>query len=164
MTWRRLPLPVVFVGSLILSAAAIVSFEAVHVGPTVVSRMRADPITIVYFAMASIVFAALTVFIIGILREYRRAQRPEMSDYRHALKTGQIFGDVSYWPEWIRHDRRVTVWWVGGALWFFFWGGVEAISGRWEYLWMFVMGAFAGWKFWDTRRRLMALEENVTSR
>jgi hypothetical protein len=156
-------LPVVFVGALLLSAAAIFGYEFSSVGSELLPRMLASPDTFVYFGLAIVVAATLVAFVTMIVREYRRAQRPETSDYRQALKTGQISGDVSRWQDWIRHDRRVNAWWVGGVAWFVFWGGVEVINGRWVNLWMFAVGAYAGWRFWDTRRRLKVLAANLSA-
>lgn len=154
---RPLSLPVVFVGAALLSAAAIAGYEFSQFGSTLVPRLRAHPDGTVYFALAILTTATLVVFVTMVVREVRRAKRPDMADYRQALKTGQISGDVSHWNDWIRHDRRVNIWRAGVAGWLFWWGVMGVVVGpRWN-AWMILIGAWCAWEYWRTRRRLLTI-------
>ncbi len=157
MNTRAPSLPVVFVGSVLLFGAAIVGYEAVS-AESFFWRLWHSPSSMVLFAFASLLFGGLATLLFVLVREVRRANRPEMAGYRQALKTGRPSGDVSQWPDWIRHDRGVNRWWAAGAVWAFLWAAVEVLNGSWALVApMFFAGVYCVWKFWDTRRRLSRL-------
>jgi len=150
-------LPVVFVGAVLVSAAAIGSYLFIQFGSTLVPRVRAHPGATVYFALASLMTATLVVFVTVVVREARRAKRPEMAEYRHALETGQTCGDVSHWSDWIRHDRKVNLWRAGAAVCTFVLGVMGLVGGGWWNGWMIAVAVWWVREYWRTRRRLTTL-------
>ncbi|KAA0098477.1 hypothetical protein CIW49_11030 [Mycolicibacterium sp. P1-18] len=154
---RAPSLPVVFVGAALASTAAIVGYGFSRFGSTLMPRLWTNPGSMVYFALAIVTSATLVVFLTMLAREVRRAKRPEMADYRQALKTGHVFGDVDAWTDWIRHDRRVNLWRAGAALWFFWWGVMGVVAGPSWNAWMIPMGGYCAWEYWRTRRALLAI-------
>lgn len=162
MKLRTPPLPVVFVGAFLLSAAVIFSYEAVRVD-LFWRRLQGSPVAAVYFALASVGFATLVVFIVALVHEIRRANRPEMAGYRKAVETGQVSGDVSQWPDWIRHDRKINAFRGLGAAGLLCWGLAIIVNGPWWSAFVFLAGAiYYGWQASSTHQRLKALRKSLS--
>lgn len=163
MSLRTRPLPVVFVGAVLLSACIIFGYEAVRVDSFVLKFQR-HPTAAVYFALASVGFAALAVAVVAVVREIRRANRPEMTGYREAVRTGRISGDAIQWPDWIRHDRKVNVFRGVGAAGLLCWGLAMIVNGPWWSAFVYLAGAiYYGWQASCTHQRLKALRTSLSA-
>ena len=164
MNPKNWSMPVIFIVAAFIGAAGIVLYEVVRID-SFFRRLWDNPSASVYFALATVMFALLVGFVVALIRELVRARRPEMADYRQAVKSGQPHGDVRHWPDWIRHDLKIN---AGLRLGFatvclVFGVSVVVIEAWWAGVSDLAVGFYCVWDYWRTRRRLHVIRENLTA-
>ena len=164
MSLRTQPLPIIFAVTTLWMAAVVGSVLAIS-GCT-------DPVVYIGFAIG--VAGVTTLLTVVVARQRRRERLGTLSEplrYRIAIQTGEVSGDVSRWPAWIRRDLKLTI--VSMVLFpivpalFGLMMYLEWILGvdvhPWSMVPLSVVFGIVVWQQWRMRQRLWTLAENLSA-
>jgi Flp pilus assembly protein TadB len=124
------------------------------------------------FAIGALGFAALLTVVVA--RQRRRERLETLSEptrYRITIQTGEVSGDTSRWPAWIRRDLKLTIvnmvaFLIVPALFgvaLYVWSLLGVPVHPWSLAPLVVTSGVAVWQQWRMRQRLWVLAEKLSA-